>query len=223
MLNLVLLDSREPDSVKSLDYGVPVIVQELKTGDAWLACDDATVIVERKTPTDLLASIADERLFNQAAEMRSQSEWCYLVVTAWPYWLPENWTLPRVMGALATVQELGVTVTWCEENDYPTTLKRIAERKRDAVHIKPRRTSTTMTREEAILASLPGIADGRARALIEHCGCVADALTYLTTGGGGQVPGIGKATREAVRSALGMRDGFGLWQVPDSDSKELDK
>jgi len=223
MLNLILLDSREPQSILTIDYGVMTLTQELKVGDAWLACDDATVIVERKTAPDLLDSISDNRLFNQAAEMRQESPWSYLLITQWPYFLPDNWRLPRVMGALLTVQDLGVGVVWCAEDSYSSALHALANRNRDDVRLKPRRAAVTMTREEQILASLPGIADGRARALLEHCGNVADALTFLTTGGGGQVPGIGKTTREAVRAALGVRDGFGLWQIPDEDAKGLEK
>ncbi len=118
---------------------------------------------------------------------------------------------------LATVQELGITVMWCEEWEYPATLTRIAERKRDTVKLAPRRDSAVMTREEQILASLPGIGAARAKALLEHCGSVAWAIQYLTNGDDDKVPGIGEQTKNAVRAALGLEDGFSLYPLHESD------
>jgi ERCC4-type nuclease len=227
MLNLILLDSREPDTILNMQYDAMTLRQELVAGDAWLACDDATIVVERKTIHDLLASIADQRLFNQAAEMVQQSKWAYLVVIGWPQeWPIGGWDLRHVDGALTTVQELGVVVRWCQSDDeYPDMLRAIAARNRGDVNLRPRRAAVAMTREEQILSSLPGIANERAHALMATCGCVADALTYLTVGrwGNAQVAGVGKSTRERVRAALGMRDGCGLWQISDEDAKELEK
>ena len=83
-LKAVVLDSREPQWVQELDYGVSKSVAALPIGDAWLATEDTSLVVERKTLSDLLASIRDNRLFTQAAAMVSQSVWSYEVVTELP-------------------------------------------------------------------------------------------------------------------------------------------
>ena len=78
MIKSIIIDSREPESIHKLDFGnVPKMKMTLDAGDLWVACGDGnTLIVERKEPNDLLASIADNRLFNQAAKMRQISNWC---------------------------------------------------------------------------------------------------------------------------------------------------
>ena len=73
----VIIDSREPDWVQRLDFGVPAAVTALDAGDLWVATTDAqTLIIERKTPTDLLNTIKADRLFQQVIGMRQRSQWC---------------------------------------------------------------------------------------------------------------------------------------------------
>ena len=83
-LKAVILDSREPVWVQELNFGVPKSITALPSGDAWLATEDTTLVCERKTLADLLASIRDGRLFTQAAAMVQQSVWSYEVVTELP-------------------------------------------------------------------------------------------------------------------------------------------
>ena len=61
--------------------GAITAVTQLQCGDVWIAAaDNALLIVERKTADDLLASIADGRLFDQSAAMVAMSPWRYIVV-----------------------------------------------------------------------------------------------------------------------------------------------
>ena len=83
-LKAVVIDSREPQWVRDLDFGVSSSVIALPIGDCWLATEDTTLVCERKTLADLLASIRDGRLFTQAAAMVTQSIWSYEVVTELP-------------------------------------------------------------------------------------------------------------------------------------------
>lgn len=212
-LSAVILDSREPAWVQNLTFGdVPVSVAPLTAGDAWLATNDAVIIVERKTFSDLLGSIQDGRLFDQVARMVKLSPWCYLVVqgalTSPQTWAKE-WTVHRVEGALATVQQMGVTVVriGALRQDYHDALPWLASRKRGDVEIAaPRRKAVMQSPGERVLCALPGISEVRARALLDHCATAAWALTFLTNEGGGKVPGIGPATKEAARQALGLED-----------------
>lgn len=221
-LKAVVLDSREPQWVQELDLGVPSSVTTLPIGDAWLAAEDTTLVVERKTLADLLASIQDNRLFTQAAAMVQQSAWSYEVVTELPVirsgcvWAGgklTNWKWSSVQGALMTLQDIGVQVVWWPNSHqgYADALKFLADRDRQPVKVHPQKREVVMqSQAEAILCGLPGISDGRAGTLLEHCGTAAFALDFLTGNGGGSVPGIGPGTKSAVRQALGLPDDLRL-------------
>ena len=75
------------------------------------------------------------------------------------------------------------------------------------------------SRAEAILCGLPGISDGRAGTLLEHCSSAAWALDFLTGNGGGSVPGVGPGTKEAVRQALGLADDLRLAVIDREESE----
>jgi len=86
-LEAVVLDTNDVSAAPwllKLDWGCPVSQAPLHVGDTWAATEDATLVVERKTLSDLLQSIRDGRLFTQAAKMVSQSAWSYEVVTEMP-------------------------------------------------------------------------------------------------------------------------------------------
>lgn len=217
----VLVDQREPssvvDAVRAALPGIPVATAMLDAGDAWLATSDgALVVVERKTPSDLLSSIGDGRLFAQAVSMRALSPWSYVVVTGnllpgsdgrvWLERRSTNWNFDAVWGALLSVQESGAAVVFCRgEGEYGATLQRLAARGRESKRVPPSRETGLATPGELALAALPGIGPERTGALLQFCGTPALALVYLT--GDGQddpVPGIGPKTRAAVRAALGL-------------------
>jgi len=214
-LKAVILASTEPASIKALDYGAPTLVQSLPCGDCWIATEDTTLVVERKTLADLLASIRDGRLFDQAARLVSQSKWCYEVITELPVVRSgyiflngkmTEWKWSSVQGALLTIEEMGIDVIWWPDG-YPQCLEWLANRSRDTVHVKPQKRDTTMqSQAETILCALPGIGDGRADALLAHCGTAAFALQFLTGDGGGSVPDVGPGTKTAARAALGLDD-----------------
>ena len=234
-LKSILIDSREPTWVQKLTFGaVSVSVAPLTAGDAWLATEDAVIIVERKTFSDLLGSIQDGRLFDQAARMVKLSPWCYLMVQGWGHFsageryimvqgwghfsageryiahahLPKPWLAHRIEGALATIQQMGVVVIRIGEQQpiYRDALSWLADRKRSDVKIIPRREAVMQSPGERILCSLPGVHEVRALALLDHCGTAAWALVYLAGEGGGKVHGVGPAMKEATRQAMGLED-----------------
>ena len=225
-LKAVILDSNDVSAAPwllELDWGCPFRKDRLLVGDAWaVAADNATFIAERKTMSDLLASIRDGRLFTQAAAMVQQSAWSYEVVTELPVvrsgfvWAGgklTNWKWSSVQGALMTLQDIGVQVVWWPESKqgYADALKWLASRDRGPVKIHPQKRDVVMqSQAETILCSLPGISDGRAGTLLEHCSTTAWALDFLTGNGGGSVPGIGPGTKSAVRQALGLADDLRL-------------
>ena len=237
-LSSVIIDSREPGWVQSLTFGgVPTATVALDAGDVWAATDDAaTLVIERKTPQDLLASIADGRLLTQAAAMREHSTWCYLAITGLFYPGPNGkitlggqetgWGWAAVQGALLTVQELGVMVVYCSSDlEFEATVMLLANRNRGVVRLEPPRIAHLVGHGEAALAALPGVGPERIKALLEYCGTPAWALSYLTDPdtGNGKVPGVGPAVKANVRRALGVPEGAELCLVYRENGQPIQK
>jgi ERCC4-type nuclease len=213
----VLIESREPNWVQNLKFGgVPVTVATLDAGDIHVATDDGLLVIERKTPDDLLQSIKDGRLFQQCAAMRKISDWSYVIVTG-ELQRGRNgnvvtargetgWNWNAVQGALLSIQELGVFVTFCAgDTDFEDAVIRLANRKRDeTMRIVPAKTPVTVGRDLAILSDFPNIGLDRAQGLLEHCGSLAWALVALTDSV--PVPGIGEVTKRLARATLGLHD-----------------
>jgi ERCC4-type nuclease len=219
-INAVMIDSREPEWIRALTFGnVPTAVTMLEVGDVWITTHDALLIIERKTPSDLLASIADSRLFNQAAGMVKASPWSYVVVTGQITpaaggrvslnGIPSNWNYNSIQGALLTVQELGVKVIWLtHEPDFADCLNRLANRSRQPVPVMPARSSAQLGSDIQILSSLPGIGLERALEISKHFDNTAWALSYLTDPSwrGTNITGIGDRIKNGVRNALGLKE-----------------
>lgn len=214
------IDAREPDAIRRLDFGVPAGTALLDAGDLLGLCaDGAAILVERKTVPDLLASIGDGRLLDQASRLRAATPWAYVVVTEPPACDsagrlllgggPSGWTWASVQGALCSVQELGVPVVYAAgAADYAPTVCRLAARSHGAVRLAPQRAAVALSPGEVVLTALPGIGDTHARALLDYCLTPAAALSFLTADYPvGRVAGIGPATRERARAALGLRAG----------------
>ena len=123
-----MIDNREPTWIKNLNFGGDVSVSNtiMEAGDFWIAADDGSLlVVERKTPNDFLGTLAGDRLFVQMAglvAMRKTGAWPYLLITGEFRQGPNGkvytdretgWDWKAVQGALLSVQEMGVFVTFC--------------------------------------------------------------------------------------------------------------
>lgn len=219
----VMIDQREPDWVKRMTFGDALVaVTLLECSDFRIACDDGEVLlVERKTASDLLASIADGRLLNQAADMARTSRWSYLLITGEittnhdgkvvADGILTGWSFAAVQGALLSIQEMGVFVTWCAGNsDIEPALARLAARRRDtSLIIAPARAPATLSAGEAVLAALPGIGLDRLDSLMRAHSTPARALVFLTDTrpAANGVAGIGPHTKANVRKALSLAVG----------------
>ncbi len=192
--------------------------------------------MERKTSTDLLSSLSDERLWHQLAAMRAKSEWSYLVITGTLQ--PSGagttitdrgetgWKWASVQGALIRAQECGVVVVHtASDADYEGTVLRLCGRTRSPeLVLKPVRTPAVLSPGEQVLASLPGIGLDKAQALLAGLDTAAWALAELTDmrsktvrGLHGEVKGIGDVTKRRVRQALGVPDEGRLVLVNNND------
>lgn len=225
MITTVLVDSREPENITRQMFGAQAIITTLDTGDVWITTDaNELLIIERKAPSDLLGSIADNRLFQQIAAMREQTEWAYLVITGRFAATPEGyviadgretrWKWESLQGVLAEVQERGVTIWYAPSDEqFANTVQVIARRDRQGIKpVMPRVATQKVAQDEQILLSLPGIGYDRAKELVESFAHIpALALVWLTDLHAiGEVSNIGKATKRNVRKALGMSDDMEL-------------
>lgn len=222
MIQSILIDSKEPQWVKELNFNAPCMVCELGAGDAWvIAGDGAKLVIERKTPRDFLESIKDRRLFNQAARMREESVWCYVVITG--AILPDSkgkatiqgethdlqqtgWEYAAVEGAKVSLAELGVYPLHCDgDRDYMPCIVRLAARSRDSMPVLPVRQATLFGGAESVLASLPGIGPKKALAILEKLPHLGIALEWLTTPGEFEprIEGIGPITKQNICDLMG--------------------
>lgn len=217
----ILVDSLEPPQIAQVIAAHPLLCQpeitRLEAGDVWI--DD--LIIERKEPSDLLGSIADNRLFAQISAMRRLSEWVYLVITGQMPWdnlgrvMGTPWTQRSIQGALLQAQELGAVVVYSKDNaDFAPTLAWLAQRDRSKINIlDPRKYGIPMTLAQEILASLPGIGPERAGQLLINLNTAGRCLEWLTGNEEPSIPGIGPKIKEGCKKALGLNSDESLRRV----------
>ena len=220
-----VIDAREPDWVKSLTFGgVPTLVMQIDT-DLLLTTDDGTLIgVERKSVSDFLSTLGDDRLFPQLAKLRELTPWAYLALCGslipaaggktFANGIETGWNWASVQGALLTVQEMGIHVLQiASDHEYERAMTTLANRDRSAVRVQPARETAVLSDAEVILTSLPGIGPDKAKRLLDYCGSVAWALAYLTdlTWTKESVPGVSTGLKRKIRQALGIEDDLHLW------------
>lgn len=215
-----IIDNREPEHIiKSLQGKFETNnVMTLDAGDCLIATDNAAmVIIERKTPEDLLGSIGDNRLFNQVTRMREVTQWYYLVITGQLWAGPggkvchdnrqTEWSWDSLQGALVTIQELGCSVYYCQNDlSYATAVWRIVHRSRDNVRVGATRQGYVMSPGELVLLALPGLGTEKVNTLLEYRPKIAAALEYLTHLDHNSVPGISYGIKRKVRQVLNLSD-----------------
>jgi len=227
MITSAIIDSRESATVKRMTFGgVPTMVMALDAGDLAASTDDGCqVLIERKTPEDLLGTLTAKRFLPQIEKMTGITPWTYVVITGTIYRDRTGyvtvggrghtlWNYDAVMGALLTAQEMGAGVVYCGPDDYEATVIRLCNRSRGTVRVKPPREGYLLSDGEAALAALPGIGPERVTAIMAEFNTVADALEWLTDlDTGKKIAGIAEGTKIKVRQALGL-EGEKLFTVP---------
>jgi ERCC4-type nuclease len=214
MITSLLIDSREPPVIVNLAWGDPSpIVVPLPAGDLWLTKDRTLLCIERKTPNDLLASIADGRLFQQAAQLVQQTPHAYLIITgalltnSQGYINDTGWTLASVQGAFNRVESLGVRVVQClGEEAYKATVFGLADVESE-VRLPPLSKPRSVSEAAHILASFPGVGYEKAESILaafeNHLGRALAWLTWVNYDEI-KVAGIGPVTKQKARAVLGL-------------------
>lgn len=233
----VLIDQREPEWVRRLAFdgaggGSPAaVVTLLPAGDVQVATSDGCILViERKTTDDLLSSIGDGRLFEQAARMLELSRWSYIVVCGDLQRHDSGrvitssglsgWDYASVAGALLTVQEMGVMVVHCGVHEFEAAVLRLVRRTRGEMPLTPARAPRWIDAGQLLLSSLPGIGQERAERILSYTGTAAAALQFLSDEDGkDRIHGVGPVLKRNVRSALGLPD-WAMLAVIEKDERQ---
>jgi hypothetical protein len=230
-ISAIMIDSREPDFFKNLKFGgIPVMVDMLPTGDIQAVTDDGhTLIVERKTLSDFLNTLKDDRLFPQLARMteirntqiragETVTSWPYLVITD-PITADHNgkviadrgvtgWTFASIMGTILSIQELGVFVCFANgQLDYEDCILRIGRRSRSPeMRIMPARMPNVLGPKATFLSSLPGVGIDNMQKILDWANNnVAHALIGLTDM---DIPSpISLGLRRRLRDLMGLGEG----------------
>lgn len=227
----ILIDQREPDHIKNMAFGgVPTIVGLVEYGDLHVACDDALLVIERKTPNDFLNTLREDRLMAQLTGCANLSRWAYLIIDGQLMrgrdgktiadGRDTGWAWASVQGALLTAQEIGINVI-NSGGEYESTVLWLANHKRaPIVKTYRRRTAIFATPQEQVLAALPGIGEQRATTILSNHGDdLAWALCSLLDPDWTQ-PEVGDKTKSTLRKLFNLSDGEILWPYYNEQPKE---
>lgn len=231
MITAIMIDSREPEFFQRLKFGgAPTMVTTLETGDVQAVTDDGcTLAFERKTPSDFLNSLKDDRLFPQLARMteirnaqarmdEQLTYFPYLVITG-PFLPGANgkvnadgretgWGYASIMGTLLSIQEMGVFVTFCNTDlDYEDCILRIGKRDRkpETKILAPRPARTLGPRFD-FLAGIQGVEVEYAQKILDWSNNnIAHALAGITDM---SIPApVPMSVRKRFRTMLGLCEG----------------
>ncbi len=184
---VIIVDSKEyakaGDVATALrrDFGCVVVVRDLEVGDYVLS---ERCAVERKTWADFINSIKDGRVFDQARRLREAYRIPVLVIEgSLRYALKfTEMHINSVYGALATLARMGISIIPSSgKEDTARILYVLARQEQD----EERRRVTVRTAKKsvpieelqvALLATLPGIGEARAKELLKRFGSPMNAF-----------------------------------------------
>lgn len=206
---IVIADDREAcaDVVQHLlaRPDCEVIIRRLRLGDYQIA---GRLLVERKRWPDLVASIADGRLFRQACRLAGSPLHAAVLLEGSEEDIAEcTMTREAIQGALISVSViLGIPVLRSRDAEESARLMLYASRQlrsviSGAVARPGYRPKSKLRTQLHILQGLPAVGPVRAARLLDKYGSVEAVLTAdredLTL-----VPGIGKVAAERIRWAV---------------------
>lgn len=230
MPNQMKLDNTEPPNIFASivhEFGPnSVAYADLKEGDVSVQTEKGLVLVERKRPDDLIASIQDGRLFSQVTRCFAKTKLVVIAIDgdlAFQNGLyvsasgQSNFSQVSVAGALFRAQLLGAYVYFGGDRPFGSILRSAL----DLITTLPIRVrhdpvtpSLDPTTQAKIdwLAGLPSIGGGRAFALVKKYTrntALFDIFCALLNSQLNNIPldGIGKATVDQVRDFLGIPNG----------------
>lgn len=203
----VVVDSREyntaQDVVEELKgLGCEVIVSTLAVGDYVLSSE---VAVERKRAMDLVNSIIDGRLFEQAEGLVEEYQEPYILIEGdlWVSVANRGISANAVVAALAKVSRMGVKTLWTmDESSTAYAIYSLATATGGVLKVVGRRKSMPIRELQiGLLASLPGIGVRRAVKLLKIYGTPLNALTNYRQWSS-RLGGLSPSTMFMIRKVL---------------------
>lgn len=176
----------------------------LKVGDYLV---DGRFLFERKTLSDLILSINEGRLFDQALRLASSSLRTAVIIEGAQQDSPESGMRWRTLGAIVTVTLfMGVPVLMTQTPNETVRAMLYAARQANAIatHGLPRhsyRPRGKRARQLFILQGLPGIGPELAHRILTHFGSV-EATIKASTEHLQLVKGVGVKTANKIRWAV---------------------
>lgn len=204
---LIYADSREISSkvVRELDkLNVEVIIKPLAVADYQVSAD---VVLERKTASDFVSSIIDQRLNKQAKEMVEEFDKPILILEGDN--LYSGFISPNaIRGALASIAvdfQIPIIPTKSPE-DTAALIRRIAIREqrheRPEIQIRTDKKPLTLWQQQLyVVESLPGVGPVNARKLMEEFGSVKEIFT-ASEDDLQKVEGIGKQIARNIKRVV---------------------
>jgi len=206
---LIRVDQREvgsgvPESLSALD-NVTLQIERLELADYVLS---RRVAVERKSATDLVASILDKRLFAQVERLRAAYERVIYLIEGESLYRVGHVHPNAIRGALSFLVILnGVSLIRSEgPQDSALLLATMARHEQHGLGYElsshPKRRSTSpQLRMRYLVEDLPGIGPKTARALLERFGTLRGLFT-ASEEELRQVPGIGPKRARQIQELL---------------------
>jgi Fanconi anemia group M protein len=208
---VITADTRERNSgvIELLEAfpHVRVEIAQLPVADFLLG---GGVAVERKTARDLISSIIDRRLFDQAEHLRENYSHPVLILEGDPLAVESRVRPNAIRGALSRLAVMGRLPVLPSADPEETaallvTIARQAQTESGNERSPAKRRALSITEwQEAIVAALPGVGPVLARRLLAHLGSFA-ALVQADVKTLREVEGIGPRKAEALVGLFSAR------------------
>lgn len=201
---MIIVDSNEqatsPKTVQRLRDIYPNLIVRDCIADISIPLATGLLLIERKALGDLLGSISDSRLWQQAARMAEASQFACIIVQG-DLRMSRNdkvllqgketgWTGASVRAALLAVQWSGCAIVFIAPGDYAKTVEEIVKLASKPSHTHYTRTSPSVSfypedrdlyKRIDFIQSIPNIGPKRAEALVKWCDCgIAEVLEWAT-------------------------------------------
>lgn len=201
----ITVDDRERcaeviETLSSMD-DCRVRVERLAVGDFDI---DGRILIERKTLPDLVASLKDGRLFQQALRLIEAQQWCALILEGTSRDIQgTGMTRQAIQGAMVTLAlYLGIPILRAADPTETARLLLMTARQGHRYgHDGPARRGRLPRGKRRLqlhlLQGLPGIGPRRAARLLDHFGGI-DRVIMADVAALGAVEGIGPSIAEAL-------------------------
>lgn len=202
---VIIADDRENSVAKKLSK-MEVTVRKNRLDVADFLVSERTA-VERKSASDFVDSLVDQRLFSQMPDLQ-QFENPIIIIEGKDLYSHREVHPNAIRGALASIAiDHGIPILWTEdEKDTAEMLKNLAKREQEekdrAVAIRGTKTvKSEKELQQFVVAGLPDVNTKLAERLLEEFGSIQEIFT-ASNSELMNVKGIGEKTADNIRSLI---------------------